>query len=943
MCSPRRGEDQLQDDRNGSQSQTGPHPEESPNPQKPQRPQKVIPEEEMVESIPKSNLEENPEQQSIGKALSLTSPSHPMKSSSRRKKGKSDIKEEQAGYEMVSTRKRMLHLIPFIPSKILDFLSHETLLKGLGVWEFVNTEFYQEVNADLITQLVDTYDPKLKRSFVNGLKIRVSKAYLGRTFGLPLKKRRCLRDVTLSEEIIEFLEDFVSIWVLLHEDTWVMPREVLNCMSMIRDGNPEKVDWAGLLWFMVERELTRGAELEDCYYAVHLQCLIKSQCGEVFIPQEPENLELDECEGQEQDKNALGGPDIDLSVGLLNLEKKEEVVDAEDQQEEEEEQWPSGRNDEEALMILDDQDDTREDCKNPVEEEVNKDDFHVLSNGDENSIERIEVGETVLSLFTTGKEGMMILDDQEESKDEMVDAEEEEEQCPSGRNYESFSRPGTGKGGMMISEDQEEKKEVYENLVGEEETKYASYVLANGDENLIPRIEVDEPVLSLCTTGKEGMMILDDQEENKDKLMDADEGEEQCPSGRNYESLLQSGTCKKGMTILDDQEEKKEAYERLVGEEETKDESHVLAKDGMMILDDQEGYENLVGEEDTKDQSHVLANGDGNLFQIMELNEPVLLLSTTGEEGALFLDHEEKNEESRGFLYKEGPGGECREEEEREDEFYALAGGSGNLQQRMESDKSLLQLGTTTREEGVTFIDLEEKKEEREYDERENNGNSLLKLEASQVPFNGEPHGSGCSKRWAEEHNNCTNKRLRADCVQQPLDFGTTMTEIQQLLSHAKMAKEAHDLRMEQQMLHRQTLTLECHKRDTIIASLKRAKFEEVQKREAVILRLERELSTMNNIMNGYRNALKGVKREFVQCRELARIRLKQEEERNAMSLVLKEKAKEAEEGYVVEFGMYEDKVIAMSIRLMNLSSKVDELKELWARHNVLKKGSADE
>ncbi|VFQ84106.1 unnamed protein product [Cuscuta campestris] len=851
-----------------------------------------------------------------------------MKSSSRRKKGKSDIKEEPAGYEMVSTRKRMLHLIPFIPSKILDFLSHETLLKGLGVWEFVNTEFYQEVNANLITQLVDTYDSKLKHSFVNGLKIRVSKADLGRAFGLPLKKRRCLRDVTLSEEIIEFLEDFVSIWVLLHEDTWMMPREVLNWMSMIRDGNPEKVDWAGLLWFMVERELTRGAELEDCYYAVHLQCLIKSQCGEVFIRQEPENLELDECEGQEKDKIALGRSDIDLSVGLLNLEKKEEVVDAEYQQEEEEEQWPSGRNDEEALMILDDQEDKREDCKNPVEEEINKDDFHVLANGDENSIQRIEVGETVLSLFTTGKEGMMMLDDQEESKDEMVDAEEEEEQCPSGRNYESFSRPGTCKEGMMILDDQEEMKEVYANLVGEEETKDASHVLANGGENLILRIEVDEPVLSLCTTGKEGMMILDDQE--------------QCPSGRNYESFLQSGTC--NMMISDDQEEKKEAYERLVGEEETKDESHVLAKDGMMILDDQEGYENLAGEEDTKDQSHVLANGDGNLFQIMELNEPVLLLSTTGEEDALFFDHEEKNEESRGFLYKEGPGGECREEEEREDEFYALANGNGNLQQRMESDKSLLQLRTTTREEGVTLIDLEEKKEESEDDERENNGNSLLKPEVSQVPLNGEPHGSGSSKRWADEHNNCTNKRLRADCVQQPLDFGTTMTEIQQLLSHAKMAKEAHDLRMEQQMLHRQTLTLECHKRDTIIASLKRTKFEEVQKREAVILRLERELSTMNNIMNGYRNALRGVKREFVQCRELARIRsLKQEEERNAMCLALKEKAKEAEEGYVVEFEMYEDKVIAMSIRLMNLSSKVDELKELWARHNVLKKGSVDE
>lgn len=299
------------------------------------------------------------------------------------KKGKCSTKKLQAIEKKLQTLKENLKPVPFFPSKILDFDRHEKLLRRLGLWDFVHIEFDRDLRVDLIAQLIATYDSKLRASYVNDFRIAVNRADLGRALKLPLKKDKGSVAVVdgmdldvdpLSEESISFLEDFVSIWVLLHEDTWIMPNEVLSWTKAIKDGHPEKVDWAGLFWFMVEKELTQGDQLVDCYYAAHLQYLIKSQREQVLFSEEPEKVEFevdvkeeDECgnednardggsiEARELDGALQGELNIELTLGQ-DLGQKEEVKDVEmmdveeehkeekeeEEEEEEKKQWPFG-------------------------------------------------------------------------------------------------------------------------------------------------------------------------------------------------------------------------------------------------------------------------------------------------------------------------------------------------------------------------------------------------------------------------------------------------------------------------------------------------------------------------------------------------------------------------------------------------------------------------
>lgn len=272
---------------------------------------------------PKSHLEENPDEEFSGEALALppaihvavppmggdmldaplASPANLNRRAPKRKKGKFYAKKQQAIDKKLSTLLGSLNPIPFVPSKILDFSKHEKLMKQLGLWEFVHIEFDQNIRVDLIAQLVASYDPKLRCSYVNERRIQVNRADLGRALKLHVKKEKGGANVlegvdidggeSLSDESVAFIEDFVSNWVLLHEDAWIMPSEVLNWTKFIKDKHPEKVDWAGLFWFMVEKELIRGEKLEDCYYAAHLQCLIKSQ-REVLFSEEPDKVQHEE-------------------------------------------------------------------------------------------------------------------------------------------------------------------------------------------------------------------------------------------------------------------------------------------------------------------------------------------------------------------------------------------------------------------------------------------------------------------------------------------------------------------------------------------------------------------------------------------------------------------------------------------------------------------------
>ncbi|KAK4368988.1 hypothetical protein RND71_012780 [Anisodus tanguticus] len=278
--------------------------------------------------------------------LPLMSPTNTHKRN-KRKKGKCNTKKLQAIEKKLQTLKENLKPVPFFPSKILDFDRHEQLLRRLGLWEFVHIEFDRDLRVDVIAQLIATYDSKMRSCYVNEFRIMVNRADLGRALKLPVKKEKgsvdviVLDDDPLSDESISFLEDFVSAWMLLHEDMWIIPNEVLNWTKAIKDGHHEKVDWAGLFWFMVEKELTQGDNLVDCYYAAHLQYLIKSQREQVLFSEEPEKVEF-EADVKEEDDCGVGGSsgareldgalDEELNMELTlvhDVDQKQEVKDVE--------------------------------------------------------------------------------------------------------------------------------------------------------------------------------------------------------------------------------------------------------------------------------------------------------------------------------------------------------------------------------------------------------------------------------------------------------------------------------------------------------------------------------------------------------------------------------------------------------------------------------------
>ncbi|KAI3890009.1 hypothetical protein MKX03_025750 [Papaver bracteatum] len=178
-----------------------------------------------------------------------------------------------------------LCIIPFVPAKRLDFDKHEEILRKLQLWDFVHVQFDREVNLELLASLIVNYDRSARSSTVNSCKIMVNRADLARAVKLPVKKVTQSDDIdvgVLSAESISFLEEFVSNWILLHEDMWAVADEVLAWTKLIRDGKPQKVDWAAMVWFMVEKELAKGAKLRTCYYASHLQCLMRSQRSDLF-------------------------------------------------------------------------------------------------------------------------------------------------------------------------------------------------------------------------------------------------------------------------------------------------------------------------------------------------------------------------------------------------------------------------------------------------------------------------------------------------------------------------------------------------------------------------------------------------------------------------------------------------------------------------------------
>ncbi|KAI4322746.1 hypothetical protein L6164_022412 [Bauhinia variegata] len=260
----------------------------------------------------------------------------------RKKFGQKRTAQEKRYREKFEVLVKTLKPIPFIPAKVLDFTSHEALLRRIGLWDFVHIEFDRSIRGDLIAQLIAGYTPGARYSYVNNVKIMVNRADLGRALKLPPKKPSVSEDVMETPDLAEsvaFIQEVVSNWMLLHEDTFIMPSDILSYTNLIKEGNFERVDWAGLIWSMMDKEL-RATQLINCYYASHLQQLIKFQHEELLreepnveVKDEEEEEEVQEDEGGSGDVK-MGGVDegqthelaehnIELSLGQDNIDKVE--------------------------------------------------------------------------------------------------------------------------------------------------------------------------------------------------------------------------------------------------------------------------------------------------------------------------------------------------------------------------------------------------------------------------------------------------------------------------------------------------------------------------------------------------------------------------------------------------------------------------------------------
>ncbi|CAA7060658.1 unnamed protein product [Microthlaspi erraticum] len=218
---------------------------------------------------------------------------------------------------------KTLKPIPFVPGKTLDFSRHEKLLKTLGIWEFLHLEFDQNIRQDLVAKLIAFYVPESRCSYVNESRINVSRADLARALKLPKKKDLNLsitdeeREILDRDESAKFIEEILSTWVLLQsDDMWIMPVEVVEWGKDIKQKQLEKLDWAGLIWFMVEKELKAEPPLGDCFFASHLQLLIKTQ-KEDLLRKKPEEEEDDDDDVKE--------------VDLLVKSPKEECLEVEEE------------------------------------------------------------------------------------------------------------------------------------------------------------------------------------------------------------------------------------------------------------------------------------------------------------------------------------------------------------------------------------------------------------------------------------------------------------------------------------------------------------------------------------------------------------------------------------------------------------------------------------
>ncbi|KAG6517117.1 uncharacterized protein LOC122055543 [Zingiber officinale] len=228
-------------------------------------------------------------------------PAPPPPSPELRRDSSFNRKKPPSAKQKLALRTASFRPVPFSPDDALATLNiaaHETLFRALGLWDFARLPLDRGIRSDLLVPLIANYEPTKRRSFVGGLRVSISHPDLARALMLPVTKDKSgcpepraednIHDLFSREDSISAVVDFMSVFLLFQfqDDACILPTEVVTAHRMVKEGLLHKVDWAGLLWMFVEKELLDVPNSGVYHYASHLQCLIKYQQPRLFLESE---------------------------------------------------------------------------------------------------------------------------------------------------------------------------------------------------------------------------------------------------------------------------------------------------------------------------------------------------------------------------------------------------------------------------------------------------------------------------------------------------------------------------------------------------------------------------------------------------------------------------------------------------------------------------------
>jgi hypothetical protein len=224
--------------------------------------------------------------------------------------------------------------------------------------------------------------------------------------------------------------------------------------------------------------------------------------------------------------------------------------------------------------------------------------------------------------------------------------------------------------------------------------------------------------------------------------------------------------------------------------------------------------------------------------------------------------------------------------------------------------------------------------------------------------------GNGNNKREMDHENdisyhihNPANKRLRTEepsWEEKPPPFEMCMDHIQSWVEKARLSYAERDQERAQSAMNQQYLMRELQNKEEVIQDLERSKFEEQQRKDVMIFRLESELRMMTSVLEGYRKALKETKKAsrehrkrcplrddkavymdvkgsggLVLCTtEVEKLRLKQEAEDKMTRALIEKQIEEFESEWLQVFQEHMEDLELLNDRLIEAENEVKIARE---------------